>query len=481
MGDVKGFLKVKREPASYRPVCERIKDYCQVCVVPADKHSEEQASRCMDCGTPFCHWGCPIGNYIPEWNDLVFHKHWKQAFQLLEVTNNLPEITGRLCSALCEYACVLGINDDPVTIRENELAIIEYAFKHGFIQPQPPKKRTGKKVAVIGSGPAGLACADRLNKTGHKVFVFERDKKIGGILRFGIPDFKLEKYLIDRRIDLWRKEGVVFKTGVEVGQDYPAKKLLEEFDAVCLAGGAGVPRDLKIEGRALKGIYFAMDYLTQSNRRVTGEKIPKDKLIDAKGKKMVVIGGGDTGADCVGVAHRQGAKCVIQIELLSQPPQSRTDECPWPKYPLLLKTSSSHEEGGERHWAVMTKRFIGERGSIKKLACVKVEFTQTNGSACPVMKEIPGSDFEIEADLVILAMGFLHPQHSGLLTDLNLKFDARGNVRTDANYMTSVKKVFSAGDMRRGQSLVVWAISEGRRCSYAMDTYLTGESALPIL
>ncbi len=459
MGDVKGFLKVARQDGQYRPVCERINDFTQVLKMRPEKQSQEQASRCMDCATPFCHWGCPIGNYIPEWNDHMFHGKWETALTLLEAANNLPEITGRLCPALCEYACVLGLNDDAVTIRENELAIVEFGFKNGLIKPNRSiRQRTGKKIAVVGSGPAGLSCAAELNRAGHSVTVFERDDKPGGILRYGTPDFKLEKDIIDRRVDMWKKEGVVFKTGVDVGKDYRACKLLDEFDACLLAGGSRIPRDLKIEGRELKGIYFAMDYLTQSNRRVAGEKILKDKLIDAKGKKVVVIGGGDTGADCVGTANRQGAACVVQIEVLTRPQLCRSRDYPWPAYPVLLKTTSSHEEGCARHWEIVTKRFIGEKGIVKKLFCMK-----------------KNDEFEIEADLVILAIGFLHPEHSSLFTDLNIALDERGNVKTDANYMTSVDKVFSAGDMRRGQSLVVWAISEGRRSASCIDKYLMGE------
>ena len=480
MGDPKGFLKIKREAAAYRPVCERVKDYKNVAVLRTETQSQDQAARCMDCGTPFCHSACPVGNYIPEWNDLVFHGHWQSAFELLSGTNNLPEVTGRVCPALCEYACVLGINDDPVTCRENELAVIEYGFKHRIIKPRPPKKRTGKKVAVIGSGPAGLSAAAQLNSAGHKVTVFERDEKIGGIMRFGIPDFKLEKEVLDRRIALWEKEGVEFKTGVNVGVDYPAQKLLEAFDAVILCGGSRAPRDLKLEGRELKGIYFAMDYLTQSNRRVLGKNIPAEQLIDAKGKRVVVIGGGDTGSDCVGTANRQGADCVIQLEVLPQPPKCRTENMPWPSYPVILKTTSSHEEGAERHWAVLTKKFSGTNGRLKKLECVKVIF-EKDAKGCQQMKEIAGSAFEIQADMAIIAAGFLHPEHSGLLADLKLEFDPRGNVKTDADYRASVDKVFSAGDMRRGQSLIVWAISEGRRVAYAVDKYLMGESSLPVV
>jgi glutamate synthase (NADPH) small chain len=462
MGDLRGFLKLARQGSAYREVCERIKDFAEVAKAPSERQSQEQASRCMDCGTPFCHWGCPIGNYIPEWNDYMFRGNWKEALALLDATNNLPEITGRVCPALCEYSCVLGLNDDAVAIRENELAVIEFGFKNGLMKPRQVAQHTGKKIAIVGSGPAGLSCAAELNKAGHRVTVFERDNAAGGILRYGIPDFKLEKYLLDRRIDIWKKEGIIFKTGVNVGVDYPADKILAEFDALCVAGGSRVPRDIQIEGRDLQGIYFAMDYLTQSNRRVAGEKFPQGALIDAKGKRVVVIGGGDTGSDCVGTAHRQGAQCVVQIEILPQPAEYRTQDHPWPRYPVILKTSSSHEEGGERHWSVSTKKFIGENGKVKKLLCQKG----------------PGGEFAIDAEVVIIAAGFLHPEHPGLLTELGVVFDERGNVKTDDNFMTSVKKVFSAGDMRRGQSLVVWAIAEGRRAAYAIDTYIMGKSDL---
>jgi len=481
MGDVKGFLKVKRQIPQYRPVCERVKDSCEVSLLRKDEDAQEQASRCMDCGTPFCHWGCPAGNFIPEWNDFMFRGEWKKAFELLDATNNLPEITGRLCPVPCEFACVLGINDDPVTVRENELSIIEYAFKRGFIKPRPPKKRTGKRIAIIGSGPAGLSCAGQLNKAGHNVVVFEKDDKPGGILRYGIPDFKLEKWVIDRRVKILEKEGVEFKTNVFVGAGYKAEKLKREFDAICLAGGSRTPRDLIIEGRDLKGIYFAMDYLIQSNKRIAGEGIPPDKSIDAKGKRAVVIGGGDTGADCVGTANRQGANCVVQIELLPQPPECRTPDYPWPKYPMLLKASTSHEEGAERKWAILTKKFIGKEGRLEKLSCVQVEFSEKDEKGCPAMKELAGSEFEIEADLVILALGFLHPEKKGLIRELGVELDSRGNVKTNENFMTSVKNVFSAGDMHRGQSLVVWAISEGRRAAHCIDKYLMGESHLPVM
>ncbi len=446
MGRPRGFLEFKRETAEYRPVCERVKDYSDVVKPrPADV-SRDQASRCMDCGTPFCHWGCPIGNYIPEWNDLVTNDQWKRAFELLDASNNLPEITGRVCPAQCEYACVLGINDDPVTIRENELEIIEHAFEKGWVVARPPSQRTGKRVAVVGSGPAGLACAAQLNRKGHEVFVYERDDRIGGIMRYGIPDFKLEKNILDRRIVILKKEGIQFKTQVEIGKDYPAQQLLRDFDAVCLATGCRTPRDLNIPGRDLQGIHFAMDYLVQSNQRVAGKKIPKTKLIDAKGKRVVVIGGGDTGSDCVGTANRQGAKCVVQIELLPQPPACRDNSCPWPTYPLLLKTSSSHEEGAERHWSILTKEFVtGDGKRVTGLKCVKVEFEGRR------MIEVAGSEFEIEADFVILAIGF---------------------VKQMLGEEWQSKKVFKAGDVQRGPSLIVWAIHEGRQAAEAIDRYL---------
>jgi glutamate synthase (NADPH) small chain len=471
MGDKRGYLKVKRDNTVYRPACERVKDYSSVSMVKGDRESKEQASRCMDCGTPFCNFGCPLGNYIPEWNDHVFNGQWEKAIQLLDATNNLPEVTGRICPAICEYACVLGINDDPVTIRENELSIIERAFKHGHIKPNPPLKRTGKKVAVVGSGPAGLAAAAQLNKAGHKVYVFEKDDMVGGIMRYGIPDFKLEKKLLDRRIDIWKKEGIEFVTSTNVGTDQPASHYLKNFDAVCLAGGSRVPRDLKINGRELKGVHFAMDYLIQSNKRVAGYKFKPDEIIDAKGKKVVVIGGGDTGADCVGTAHRQGAFCVVQIELLPEPPKKRPAHQPWPLYPMIFKSSSSHEEGGTRDWSVLTKEFIGKDGNVSKLSCIRV--------GCD-LKEIPNSTFEIESDLVVLALGFLNPEQT-LVTQLGLDVDNRHNIKTDDQYMTSKRGIFAAGDMRRGQSLIVWAISEGRKAAYNIDKYLMGKSSLPLI
>jgi len=481
MGDTKGFLKYGRAYPGYRPAWERLSDYEEVALARPETFSKEQASRCMDCGTPFCHWACPVGNYIPEWNDHMFRGRWDKAVELLHATNNFPEITGRICPALCEYACVLGINDESVTIRENELSIIERAFKAGMIKPHTPKKRTGKIIAVVGSGPAGLAAADQLNKAGHTVKVFEKDDKPGGILRYGIPDFKLDKSVLDRRIAILKKEGIEFVTGACVGKDVKSKELLKEFDAVCLTGGSRVPRDLKIPGRELGGIHFAMDYLIQSNKVVAGCKIPHDTLINAKGKHVVVIGGGDTGADCVGTAHRQGALSVVQIEVLPKPPECRTCDCPWPKYPLLLKTTTSHEEGGERHWSILAKAFVGEDGHLHRLSCARLDFSRKDEKGCPIMTEVPNSQFDIKADLAILAIGFVHPEHTGPVKDLGIELDQRGNVKTGADYMTSVKGVFAAGDMRRGQSLVVWAISEGRRAAHAIDTYLMGTSSLPTM
>ncbi|MFH1367553.1 MAG: glutamate synthase subunit beta [Elusimicrobiota bacterium] len=472
MGDIRGFLKHKRESAEYRPACERTSDYRDVAAARAEKLSVEQSSRCMDCGTPFCHWGCPLGNYIPEWNDYVYNLGWEKALKLLLATNNLPEITGRLCPAPCEYACVLAINDDPVTIRENELAIIEHGFRNNLMTPVKPEIKTGKKVAVIGSGPAGLACADQLNKAGHSVTVFERGAKAGGILRYGIPDFKLEKCILDRRIEVWKNEGIEFSTGTAAGAE-----ILSAFDAVCLACGSRVPRDMKVDGRELSGIYFAMDYLTQSNMRVAGEK-SGGEVIDAKGRKVVVIGGGDTGSDCVGTAHRQGARSVTQIEILPKPSECRPQDQPWPAYPTLFKTTSSHEEGGERHWEVSTKKFMGENGKVRKLLASKVKFSK-DSKGCWVMNEVPGSEFEIEADMVVLAMGFLHPEKKGLVEELGLELDQRGNVKTGPDFRTSKDKIFCAGDMRRGQSSIVWAISEGRRAAHYIDKFLMGKTNLP--
>ena len=474
MGHPTGFLKVTRETMSYRPVCDRVKDFKPVAVPKTDEKVKEQSSRCMDCGTDFCNWACPLGNYIPEWNDHAFRGRWEGAYKLLSATNVLPEVTGRVCPAPCETACVLGINDHPVTIRENEFAIIEKAFKEGYVKPETSIVRTGKRVAVVGSGPAGLSAAAFLNLAGHKVTVFEKEDRLGGFMRYGIPDFKLEKTVLDRRIAVWEEEGIRFKTGVNPGVNYPVEELLKEFDAVCIAAGCRVPRDMNIPGRELKGIHQAMDYLTQSNRRVAGDKI-EEELIDAKGKKVLVIGGGDTGADCVGTANRQGAACVTQIEILPEPPKNRPADQPWPKYPFVFKTTSSHEEGSERKWNVTTKEFTGTNGNVNKVKCARVEWLSAEAGCRPSMKECGGTEFEIEADLVIFSMGFTNPAKEGLLSGLGVKLDNRGIVERDAKTLaTSVKGVFAAGDVARGPSLIVWAIAEGRRAAESINGYLSG-------
>ena len=457
-GDPSGFLKIKRDEAPHRHIEERVKDYKEVSVLRTEEHTKAQAQRCMDCGIPFCQSGCPVENIIPEWNNQTYKNKWDSAYELLNSTNSLPEITGRVCPAPCEAACVLGINEDPVTIRENELDIIEHAFKSGQVVPRPPKTRSGQKVAVVGSGPAGMACADFLNRLGHTVTLFERDDKLGGIMRYGIPDFKLEKHVLDRKVEIWKKEGIVFKTNSDI------REMPEGFDAVCLTGGSRQARNIPIPGRDLKGIHLAMDYLTQSNRRVAGESIPADQAMFAKGKHVVVIGGGDTGSDCVGTANRQSPLSVTQIEIMPKPPVGRSTAFPWPKYPMMLRTSSSQEEAGvQRQWSVLTKGFAGENGTVKKLLCVKADAQ---------LKEIPGTEFELPAELVLLALGFLHPEHDGLLTHLGLELDARGNVKANSKYMTSREGVFAAGDMRRGQSLIVWALYEGREAAKGIHEYL---------
>jgi glutamate synthase (NADPH/NADH) small chain len=477
MADPRGFIKVGRENSKYRPVNERVNDFKEVTDWRSYQTSQKQASRCMDCGVPFCHWSCPLGNYIPEYNDLIFQGHWGQAFDLVQATHNFPEITGRICPAFCEYSCVLGINDQAVTIRENELAVTEYAFSKELVKPMIPKTRTDYKIAVVGSGPAGLACADQLNQAGHRVVVFERDDKPGGILRYGIPDFKLEKWVIDRRLKLLRQAGIKFRCRVNVGVDYDIKKLRNEFEAICLTTGSRKPRDLKIPGRNLRGIHFALEYLMQANKTVSGQS--KSPEINACAKKVLVIGGGDTGANCVGVAHRQKAASVTQVELMPKPPKLRTEKYPWPQYPLLLKTTSSHQEGGQRYWRILTKKFIGRDSKVKKVLCAQVKFNDKNGRL--QLEEVRGSEFYLEADLVIIAIGFIHPEHRGLISQLNLKLDNRNNVAADKNFMTSNEGVFAAGDVRRGQSLVVWSIAEGRRAAYNIDKYLKGSSCLPVI
>jgi glutamate synthase (NADPH/NADH) small chain len=475
MGDLYGFLKVKRKEAGYRPVHERVCDYSEVEQVLNSEDRMLQASRCMDCGTPFCHWGCPLDNLIPEWNDLLYKGGWKAAYQRLVATNNFPEFTGRVCPAPCEHSCVLNLQGEPVTIRENEVAIVERAFAEGYVRPQPPQKRTGKRVAVVGSGPAGLATADQLNKLGHEVIVFEKAGKAGGLLRYGIPDFKLNKTIIDRRLDILVCEGIVFRTGTTVGRDITAADLLAAYDAVCLAIGAGHPRDLQIEGRNLPGIHFALDYLTFQNKLNDGDPPPIiDSLFSAHKKAVVVIGGGDTGADCVGTAVRQRAFSVTQIEILPKPPLSRTPDNPWPYYARVLKTSTSHQEGCDRLWATSTKRFIGENNRVVGVEVEAVNWVVENGRS--VMRPVPGSSRILEADIVLLALGFAHPVLEGITADLGLEIDERKNIKVGRNGGTSIPKVFAVGDAVNGAGLVVGAMASGRRVARAIDEYLRGQA-----
>jgi glutamate synthase (NADPH/NADH) small chain len=470
MGKVTGFKEYTREVPSRRPVEERVKDYFEVYQPFPETKVQMQAARCMDCGVPFCHTGCPLNNIIPDWNDLVYRDRWKEAIRVLHATNNFPEFTGRICPAPCEAACVLGINEPPVTIKTIEKTIIEHAFREGWIVPEPPAHRTGKRVAIVGSGPAGLAAAQQLNRAGHWVTVFEKADRIGGLLRYGIPDFKLEKHVLDRRLRQMEAEGVRFQTSAHVGKNVPVEDLQKEFDVILMAGGAESPRDLKVPGRELKGIHFAMEYLPQQNKRNAGDQVPDGIL--ATGKHVVIIGGGDTGADCLGTAHRQKAKSVQQFEIMPEPPPDRSPATPWPLWPLQLRTESAHEEGGIRNWSVATTRFTGdEQGNVKLLHAVRV-------GPPPKFEPIPGTEFTLEADLVLLAMGFLGPVKQGMLEQLGVKLDARGNVATDENCMTSVPGVFASGDMRRGQSLVVWAIAEGRRAARGVDKYLMGSTHL---
>jgi glutamate synthase (NADPH) small chain len=478
VGKVTGFLEIKRKKAPARSVDERVRDWKEYYLpYPVDELTK-QAARCMDCGIPFCHQGCPLGNIIPDWNDLVYRNQWREAIDRLHATNNFPEWTGRLCPAPCEGACVLGINDDPVTIKGVEVAIIERAFDEGWVGVEPPAARTGKTVAVVGSGPAGLAAAEQLNRAGHLVTVFERDDRIGGLLRYGIPEFKMEKRFVDRRLSLMEKAGVRFQTGAHVGVNVPTGTLHRDFDAVVLAGGACWPRDLAIPGRELGGVHFAMEYLTLQNRRCEGDPIPDERFISAKGKRVVIIGGGDTGADCLGTVHRQGAVSVHQFELLPRPPDQRAPDNPWPQWPNIFRVSGAHEEGGERVYAVSTQRFLGDdRGRVRALEAVKVEMVRERGRL--EFKPIAGSEFTLEVELVLLAMGFLGPERPGMLTDLGVKLTERGNVWRDATWMTSVPGVFACGDMQRGQSLIVWAIAEGRSAARGVDLYLMGKSELP--
>lgn len=473
MGKLTGFLEYTRETPDRRPVVERVNDWFEVYQdFPAEK-TQKQAARCMDCGVPFCHTGCPVNNLIPDWNDLVWKGRWREAIRTLHATNNFPEFTGRICPAPCEAACVLGISEPPVTIKLVEQNIIDRAFAEGWVQPQPPRRRTGKRIAIVGSGPAGLAAAQQLNRAGHSVVVFERHSRIGGLLRYGIPDFKLEKSVVDRRLEQLIAEGVEFRTGVHVGVNLSVHELISTFDSVLLAFGAEQHRDVTIPGRELKGIHFAMDYLTQQNNRVAGDRVTGEEIL-ATGKRVIIIGGGDTGADCLGTAHRQKAASVHQLQIHGMPPQDRHASTPWPLWPLQLRVEAAHEEGGVREWSVLTTHFSGDaEGNVKRLHCVRV-------GPKPALERIPGSEFYLDADLVLIAIGFSGPVRAGLLEQLPLALDARSNVKTNGDYMTSVPGIFSAGDVRRGQSLVVWAIAEGRQAAHHIDKYLMGSSQLPV-
>lgn len=479
MAKVTGFLEFARELPEKRPPMERLNDYNEFVRKYSDEKLNQQAARCMDCGTPFCHEGCPLGNVIPEFNDAVYRQNWKEAYDILTSTNNFPEFTGRICPAPCESSCVLAINQPAITIEEIEKHIIEIAFDKGFVEAKKPNVRSGKKIAVVGSGPAGLAAAAQLNYAGHLVTVFERDDEPGGLLRYGIPDFKLEKWVVERRIKLMEEEGVVFRCNENVGVSININDLQREYHAIVLAGGSTIPRDLSIPGRELKGIHYAMDFLTQQNRRVSNKQVEEEDIF-ATGKNVVVIGGGDTGSDCVGTSNRHKATAVTQFELLPKPPESRTSFMPWPSYPMILKTSSSHEEGVQRHWAIATKEFIGDdSGNLKALKIVDLEWKFSDDNSPAKFIEVPGSETEIDCELALLAMGFIHPQYDGLLHDLEIELDERGNVKaSEKSFETNLAKIFAAGDMRRGQSLVVWAISEGRECARKVDEFLMGYSLL---
>ena len=480
MGKITGFMEIARKDRGYEPVAERIKVYREFVRALPDADVSQQGARCMDCGIPFCQTGCPVNNVIPDWNDLVYRNNWRGALEVLHSTNNFPEFTGRVCPAPCEAACTLNINDDPVAIKSIEQALVDKGWAEGWIVPEVTETKTGRKVAVVGSGPAGLACAQQLGRAGHEVTLFEKNDRIGGLLRYGIPDFKMEKHHIDRRMEQMQAEGVSFRPGVNVGVDLTAADLLAGFDAVVLSGGSEKPRDLPVPGRELSGIHYAMEFLPQQNRVVAGEKVHGQLL--ATGKHVVVIGGGDTGSDCIGTSIRQGAKSVMNFELLPQPPEREDKPLTWPYWPLKLRTSSSHEEGAKRDFAVATKRFEGKDGKVERLTGCHVEWVKDDKGAM-AMQEVPGTEFTIPADLVLLAMGYLHPVHEGVVAALGVEKDARGNVRATTDgmgcYATSVAKVFAAGDMRRGQSLVVWAIREGRQCAREVDAFLMGASDLP--
>jgi NAD(P)H-dependent glutamate synthase small subunit len=471
MGKPTGFMEFARQDSPKRPAKERIHDYLEIEQNLPEEELRRQAARCMDCGIPYCHaHGCPVKNLIPDWNDMVYRGHWRKAVELLHATNNFPEITGRVCPAPCETSCTLSINQPAVTIRQIERQIVERGWEEGWITPQPAARKSGKRVAVIGSGPAGLAAAQQLVRRGHGVVVYEKADRIGGILRYGIPDFKLEKRVIDRRVEQIVAEGVTFETSVDAGTDVSASYLRRSFDAIVMATGSRVPRDLPIPGRDLEGIHFAMDYLTQQNRRVAGDVFSSEEEILAFRKKVLVIGGGDTGADCVGTSRRQGADVIHQVEILDEPPKGRAEDNPWPNWPLILRASSSHEEGCRRDWSVMTKEFVGEEGAVKKVRCVKVAWADENGACIP--KEVPNSGFELEADLVLLAMGFVHPEHGSLVRDLALEIGERGNVAVSKDLAASAPLVFAAGDCAMGASLVVRCIDQGRLAAAAADRFL---------
>jgi glutamate synthase (NADPH/NADH) small chain len=472
VGKVTGFLEFERLDPEKRAVAERIKDWREFELPVIQETIAKEGARCMDCGIPFCNTGCPLGNLIPDWNDHVFKNQPELAIQALHATNNFPEVTGRVCPAPCEAACVLGINDDPVSIKLIERSIADRAFSEQLVVPVLPKLRTGKKVAVIGSGPAGLAAAQQLNRAGHSVTLYERDDRIGGLLTYGIPDFKMEKQIVERRVKQMTEEGVVFKAGVDVGKTVTGDELRANFDAVVLAIGSRKPRDLPVPGRDLDGVHFAMDFLTQQNRRVAGDVVPAEGAILATGKNVVVIGGGDTGSDCIGTSHRQGAKSVTNFEIMPRPPDERATSTPWPMWPLMLRTSSSHEEGGTRDFSISTERMTGKNGRVEKLHCVRVEMREGK------FERVPGSEFVLDAELVLLAMGFVHPEHEGVVEQLGVKLDRRGNVAIDPNFMSSVSGVFAAGDCERGQSLVVWAIADARKAARRVDYFLMGRTEL---
>ncbi len=471
MGKITGFLEIDRQDRTYEPAADRVRHFREFVIPVGDGAVVKQAARCMDCGIPYCHTGCPVNNQIPDWNDLVYHSDWREASRNLHSTNNFPEVTGRICPAPCEEACTLNIIDVPVTIKSIERAVADKAFEEGWIRPLPPETKTGKRVAVVGAGPAGLAAAQQLARAGHDVHVYEKHAKPGGLLRYGIPDFKMEKYIIERRVQQMEAEGVTFHCNMHVGPDIGAKKLERSHDAVLLAGGAEKPRDLQVEGRDLQGVHFAMDYLPQQNRRVSGETLGDVEPILATGKNVVVIGGGDTGSDCIGTAFRQGAVSVVQLEIMPMPPEKENKALTWPHWPLKLRTSSSQAEGANRDFSVATNRFLGVDGVVNELECIRLDSR---------MKPVPGTEFRIPADLVLLAMGFVSPVQEGMVKDLRLDLDARGNVKAnELEYRTSQGKVFVAGDMRRGQSLVVWAIREGRQAAHAIDKFLMGKTDLP--